>query len=165
MKKTICIFLALLIGLTATLCACKKRDDRSCAILTKSVVEDDLQFAKNAVASYYELLMSDNERLVEIINEIEKQTENRTLLHNEVLVAIDKIREMIPDVFSSEIRKYMAAKLFCESCALVFYNEYEQIVESDYKVVEWKTIDKHIVCKVNLTINYILGNENNSRIH
>lgn len=154
MKKTICIFLALLIGLTATLCACKKRDDRSCAILTKSVVEDDLQFAKNAVASYYELLMSDNERLVEIINEIEKQTENRTLLHNEVLVAIDKIREMIPDVFSSEIRKYMAAKLFCESCALVFYNEYEQIVESDYKVVDWKTIDKYMVCKVNLTINY-----------
>lgn len=153
MKKIICIFLALIIGLT-TLCTCKKRDDKSSANLTRSGVEDELQFAKNSVASYYELLMSDNERLVEIINEIEKQIDNKALLHNEISAAIDKIREMLPDVFSNEISKYMAAKLFCESCALVFYDEYEQIVESDYKVVHWKTIDKYMVCKVNLTINY-----------
>lgn len=154
MKKITCIFLVLIIGLTTTLCSCKKSDDKSFSNLTESEIEDCLQFAENSAVSYYELLMSDNRNLAEIINNIEKQTDNKDLLNNEISAAIGKIKEMIPDVFSDNLREYMAAKLFCESCSLVFSDEYEEIIKSDYKVVDRKIIDDHMVCKVDFTINY-----------
>ncbi len=154
MKKAAYIFLVLIIGLTTTLCACKKSEHKIFSNLTESEIDDYLQFAKNSTASYYELLMSDNERLVEIVNKIEKQADNKVLLNDEISVAIDKIKEIIPDVFSGELREYMAAKLFCESCLLVFCDEYEEIIKSDYKVVEWEPVDENMVCKVDFTINY-----------
>ena len=154
MKKTTCIFLVLIIGLTTSLCACKKSDYKSSSNLTESEIEDCLQFAQNSAVSYYELLMSDNRNLAEIINKIEKQTDNKALLNNEISLAIGKIKEIIPDVFSSNLREYMAAKLFWESCSLVFSDEYEEIIKYDCNVVDWKIIDEHIICKVDFTINY-----------
>ena len=98
--------------------------------------------------------MSDNRDLAGIINKIEKQTDNKSLLNNETSAAIGNIKEIIPNVFYGDLREYMAAKLFCESCSLVFCDEYEEIIKSDCNAAEWKIIDDHMVCKVDFTINY-----------
>ncbi len=154
MKKLLCVTLALALGLTSVLYSCKKRDENYPADSAKGGIEEKLQFATQSVASYYELLMSDNENLADIINGIEKQADDKDLLHDEISSAIDKIKEMLPDVFSDDAKEYMAARLFCESCSLVFGNEYEQIIQSDYQVAAWEIIDEYLVCKVDCTIEY-----------
>lgn len=112
MKKLLCVTLALALGLTSVLYSCKKRDENYPADSAKGGIEEKLQFATQSVASYYELLMSDNENLADIINGIEKQADDKDLLHDEISSAIDKIKEMLPDAFSDDRKEFMAVRLF-----------------------------------------------------
>ncbi len=154
MKKKVYSILALIIVSTLALCGCGKSAYKSFSELTDSETEAQLTFAEAAASSYYELLMSDNEKFSAIINNIEKQTNDEALLNSEISEAIGKIKEMIPDAFSDNLKEYMAAKLFCESCFLVLNNSYEEITKSDFKAAEWEIINEQLVCKVNCTVTY-----------
>ncbi len=120
----------------------------------KTDIVDSSQFVESSAAAYYNLLYSDNPSLSEAIKQITKQTDDKTLLRNEVSVSLGKIKELLPDTFSEALKEYMAAKLFYYSVGIVLNNEYGQITSSDFVVAEQKTVDGYLVCKVNCTVYY-----------
>lgn len=120
----------------------------------KTDIVDSSQFVESSAAAYYNLLYSDNSSLSEAIKQITKQTDDKTLLRNEVSVSLGKIKELLPDTFSEALKEYMAAKLFYYSVGLVLNDEYGQITSSDFVVAEQKEVNGYLVCKVNCTVYY-----------